>query len=309
MSDSQSDLSSKLVSAGQRLIADITRQLDSDAWVIINNFSVSSVEKVYDAAALRHCASLLEDIIAAFESTEEMTIRILGRAHIEAFLFGSYIHFGGVEAIRTVRLSEDTSQTTMRTELEAWDEWLERSIKKNVQRGKKVRESRTQIELRRKGGLTAKEREHLTEPHVPRANFRREAVANLTQGISNDDSVEFGVSHAVAWLSENGPKLGFATERFDPLYHLYRAYSAIGPHPNISVYESYVVRNERKTFIRTAAKPLRSIAWHVLLDSVVSTAQLAEWILEPCMNGETFANEVLRSFKASEDNFQGWRPQ
>jgi len=309
MSEPPVDWSSQLVLEGFRLVDEVSQRLNSDGWAIVNNSSASSIEKVYVAAALRHCTSLLEEVITAFADSLEMTLRILGRAHIEAFLYGAYIHFGGIEAIRTLRLSEDTSQKTIHQELVEWDKFLSRTIKHNVTRGKKVSEVRSQIELHRPGGLTAKEREHLAEPHVPRPTFRKEAIAHLGSGIENDESVEFGVFHVVSWLSENGPILGFATERFDPLYHLYRAYSSIGPHPNLSVYESYVLRDRKRTFIRTTAKPLRSIAFNVLLDSVVSTAQLAEWILDPDSDGSSIAGEVRRKFEGAEDNYQGWKPK
>lgn len=309
MDELQVEWSSELVLESSRLIADISQRLDSDEWVVINNSSASSIEKVYVAAALRHCASLLEEVISAFNNSAEMTLRILGRSHIEAFLYGAYIHFGGIAAIRMIRMSEDTSQKTMHDELVEWDKFLSRTIKKNTKRGKKVGEVRAQIEIHRPGGLTAKEREQLAEPHVPRPTYRKEAIAHLGRGLETEETVEFGVFHAVSWLSEQGPILGFATERFDPLYHLYRAYSSIGPHPNLSVYESYVLRDQKKTFIRTTAKPLKSIAFNVLLDSVVSTAQLAEWILDPDSNGTSLAGEVRRRFEGAEDNYQGWKPK
>lgn len=40
----------------------------------------------------------------------ELGVRILGRAHVEAWLTGTYLHFGGQDALR--RIAEDTLRET-----------------------------------------------------------------------------------------------------------------------------------------------------------------------------------------------------
>lgn len=70
--------------------------------MIINNGSESARHRLYDAAALRHTCSLLRSIARSALDEDEFAIRILGRAHVEAWLTGIYLHFGGNAAIERI---------------------------------------------------------------------------------------------------------------------------------------------------------------------------------------------------------------
>lgn len=79
---------------------------------------------LYDGAALRNCCRLLYEIEVAAAAGLELSVRMLGRAHMEAWLVALYIHFGGYEAL--LRVAQDARHSLEGIELEArqFDEWL-----------------------------------------------------------------------------------------------------------------------------------------------------------------------------------------
>ena len=91
------------------LLEEIDEALSSDAWAILNVPTPERVHLQYDAAALRHCAALLEEIEAAARRGRELSVRVLARTHIEAFLYALYIHFGGYDAV--MRIQQDTRRS------------------------------------------------------------------------------------------------------------------------------------------------------------------------------------------------------
>jgi hypothetical protein len=91
-----------LADGARRLLAEVDTALCGSAFGILNNQTPGTIHRYYDAAALRHCCLLLRDIEICSEAGQEMTVRILGRVFMEAWLVALYIHFGGYEALRRV---------------------------------------------------------------------------------------------------------------------------------------------------------------------------------------------------------------
>jgi hypothetical protein len=79
---------------------------------------------LYDGAALRHCCRLLYEIEVAAAAGLELSVRMLGRAHMEAWLVALYLHFGGYQAL--LKVAQDARHSLEGIELEArqFDEWL-----------------------------------------------------------------------------------------------------------------------------------------------------------------------------------------
>jgi hypothetical protein len=82
----------------QALLAEIAAVLATDRWVLLRTASTTN-RKIHSAATLRHVCTLLEDIADVVEKGREAALRVLGRAHLEAWLIGMYIAFGGDEAV------------------------------------------------------------------------------------------------------------------------------------------------------------------------------------------------------------------
>lgn len=80
--------------------------MSSDAWAILDSGTNGRLQRLYDAAALRHCAALLAEIETAARAGLELGVRVLFRTHLEAFLLALYVHFGGPSALE--RVAQDT---------------------------------------------------------------------------------------------------------------------------------------------------------------------------------------------------------
>lgn len=94
--------SEDLIQLGSELIIEINRELKSDRWAITNHGSENQKYLTYNAASLRQCVRLLEELMFAAQNSQEMTLRIVGRAHIESFIYGLYLHHGGYPALERI---------------------------------------------------------------------------------------------------------------------------------------------------------------------------------------------------------------
>jgi hypothetical protein len=104
------EVAERLIKAATLLFLEIDVVLSSNRWVIINNGSDDTNHRLYDAAALRHVAALLRDLIICAEAGQELATRVLSRTHVEAWLYAVYLHFGGSDALK--RVVEDTRYGT-----------------------------------------------------------------------------------------------------------------------------------------------------------------------------------------------------
>jgi hypothetical protein len=96
----------------------------SDRWAILDRGSEHVTWLLYDGAALGHCCRLLYEMEIAAAARLELAVRLLARAHLEAWLTGLYIHYGGFEAVE--RVAQDTHYSLEATDNEASevDKWL-----------------------------------------------------------------------------------------------------------------------------------------------------------------------------------------
>ena len=83
------------------LLREVDEAFDSDKWAILDCGREHVTWLLYDGAALRHCCRLLYEIEVAAAACLELSVRLLGRAHLEAWLVALYVHFGGYEANTT----------------------------------------------------------------------------------------------------------------------------------------------------------------------------------------------------------------
>jgi hypothetical protein len=106
------------------LLGEVDEAFNSDRWAILDSRRQHATWLLYDGAALRHCCRLLYEIEVAATAGLELSVRMLGRAHMEAWLVALYIHFGGYEAL--LRVAQDARHSLEGIELEArqFDAWL-----------------------------------------------------------------------------------------------------------------------------------------------------------------------------------------
>lgn len=67
------------------LLGEVDEAFSSDRWAILTGRE-HATWLLYDGAALRHCCRLLYEIEVAAAAGLELSVRMLGRAHMEAWL-------------------------------------------------------------------------------------------------------------------------------------------------------------------------------------------------------------------------------
>ena len=106
------------------LLDEVDEAFSSDRWAILDAGRQRATWLLYDGAALRHCCRLLYEIEVAAAAGLELSIRMLGRAHMEAWLVALYIHFGGYEALLKVAQDARHSLEGIEREARQFDDWL-----------------------------------------------------------------------------------------------------------------------------------------------------------------------------------------
>lgn len=160
--------SDELAAAAKRLLDEADAALSGSHFAIINRHTPGTLHRYYDAAALRHCCHLLTEIETAADAGQEMTVRVLGRAFIEAWLTALYIHFGGDEALE--RVAQDTLHQVKLSDndLKEFDQRLQRDKDKATARAAKIRHDNAGI-ARRNAANPAQPATPLgDEPYIPR---------------------------------------------------------------------------------------------------------------------------------------------
>ena len=231
-----------LVSIGKELITEIDAELSSDRWAIWNGGSRNQKYLIYNAASLRNCAKLLDELMIAANGSREMTLRILGRAHIESFIYGLYLHHGGYEALVRIMAAAKDLNLRLANALDQWNKWLEAEISRRELQLEKVR--RYNESLRERNLLYDVDQQIplLDEPRLPRANYARINLDELRDSPKDVDPQALSVIDVIHLLTRLGRAKGFSRESFIPIYHVYRVLSSVGPHLGMSSQFGPIVR-------------------------------------------------------------------
>jgi hypothetical protein len=288
------------------LLAEIDDALSSDAWAIIDTGTDHCFHRLYDAAALRHCAALLAEIEAVARAGHELATRVLIRTHIEAFLFALYIHFGGIEAVKKIAQDTLSSVAATHNDFVAWDEWLEREKKRTTEARDKIRRNN---EANSKWNA-----EHPDEP--PRPIFDEPYVPQLSPtGVDLSDAIaDFGeleaeslpVRTVVEALTRWGPEKGFGRESFTPMYHIYRVLSGGSLHLTLSVLDAYFLPGG---FVRTLPVQLSpSMLKDGWVTALYGTAFLAGWVLGDTSSTTSVSNFLRNRLEPDPSGGRGWAP-
>ena len=280
--------------------------LSADRWAIINR-SESTQHRLYDAAALRHACALLRSIARAALDEDELTVRILGRAHIEAWLTGIYLHFGGHDALQ--RIAADTLKETQTTNdaLKNYDEDLRRAKDRARERFAKIRADNEGKARWNAQHPDQPPRPLIDEPYIPQ---QPEAGIDLSPRIADFDGINaqgLGLSEIADALTKLGPEHGFARENFTRPYLFYRFTSAAAAHPTLHVYDSYFEKPGR--FWHTTDQPTGpSIIHATWITALYSTALHAGWVLHDASQPVPVADELRARLQPDPTSTKGWSP-
>lgn len=153
------------------LLAEIDAILSSNAWVIYDQGEVSTKVKAYGAASLRHSARLTREIMDAVSQNQELTLRILGRAQIEALLFGLYVHYGGAYALGKMAGDLRQANETLIDEFRRWNRWLVRERFRTLRLTRRLEKQNAKIYMKNLVAGVEKQIPLRELPYVPRPSY------------------------------------------------------------------------------------------------------------------------------------------
>lgn len=272
-------------SAGvERLLAEVADAMASEHWVIRSDpDDPVATHRLFDGASLRHCCRLLSEIEHAVQAEQEFAVRLLGRAHLEAWFYGMYIHFGGPAAI--ARIAEDTLADMEVTDrdLKQFDARLAAEKKEARRRLRKVREANEGIARSNADRPDEPQKLLHDEPYVPKLG---PGTVDLSERIrkraGGTPAERLPLRTLVDALTEMAPQMQFGRESLRPVYHIYRFLSAAAPHPTIDLYDDYLVYDEDfepGDIVPISDAPTTSLVKPTRFFSLYTTAFLAEYVL------------------------------
>jgi hypothetical protein len=299
-----SPTSEELADGARRLLAEVDAALGGSAFAILNRQTRSTVYRYYDAAALRHCCRLLEDIEQCSAAGQEMTVRILARVFIEAWLTALYLHFGDFE-----RVAQETVYQVKHTHdgLRGFDAKLVEGQRKARRRAKRV--DRANVDLTRWNEDNPSQPPKPLHPKPYISQLRPTGIdvsRRFTQDLKGTQARHLPLSEITARLTELGPVKGFAMETFEPLYLMFRIFSGGSTHVNLNVYDAYY--QPGPGFDRAAVHPINgdSMAMAVRFNALYCTAFLAGWVLSDAGVSAPVATELRQRYEPDPTGRPAW---
>lgn len=299
--------SEEIADGAQRLLTEVNAALSGNAFAIINRQTRATVHRYYDAAALRHCCQLLKDIELCSAAGQEMTVRILARTFIEAWLTALYLHFGGHEALE--RIAQDTVHQVQLTDkdLKEFDARLRQAKKTARRKLKTVATTNAGITRWNTSNPSQPSKRLHDEPYVPQLTPTGIDISRrLTQDLKDIKPRRLPLTEITDRLTELGPDKGFAQETFRPLYTYYRIFSAGSAHANLNVYDAYF--QPGRTFDHAAAQPASMLTMPVRLTALYCTAFLAGWVLPDAGVPAPIATELRNRYEPDPSGQASWTP-
>jgi hypothetical protein len=288
------------------LLGEVDEAFSSDRWAILDTHRQHATWLLYDGAALRHCCRLLYEIEVAAAAGLELSVRMLGRAHMEAWLVALYIHFGGYEAL--LKVAQDARHSLEGIELEArqFDEWLAAEKTAARKSGGKVATTNGGIAQWNEKNPDVPPKPLLDEPYVPQLSPAGLDLSSLIEGFGPHEAQGLSVSEIVDTLTKWGPEKGFSRESFRPIYLIYRTLSAIGTHASMHILGTYFVPGG---FIRIGPMPVNgSASDSVRVTSLHGTAFLAGRVLGERGIPAPAADEICDWLKPDPSGRAAWAP-
>jgi hypothetical protein len=297
--------STQLTANTALLLIEADNALSADRWAIINR--ESTLHRLYDAAALRHVGALLRSIARAALDEDELTVRILGRAHMEAWLTGIYLHFGGRDALQRIAADTLHETTIINNALKEYDEELRKAKSEARRKTEKTRADNVGKAQWNAQHPDEPPRPLLDQPYIPQ---QQEIGIDLGPRIADFTGIQaksLSLRQIADALTKLGPKHGFARENFTQPYLLYRLTSGASVHPTLHVYDSYF--EQPGHFFHTTEQPTgHSAIDSTWINALYSTALHVGWVLHDAGQPAPVADELRARLQPHPTNTKGWSP-
>jgi len=292
-----------------RLLTEVEDAFASDRWAILDRGSEHVTWLLYDGAALRHCCRLLYEMEIAAAARLELAVRLLARAHLETWLTGLYIHYGGFEAVE--RVAQDTRYALEATDHEArlFDQWLTAEQKSARKRARKVEQANKGMSQWNKANPEGPAKAMLDEPYVPQLQPTGLDLSDRIAAFGDYEARSLPVSEIVDALTKLAPEKAFGRESFRPLYLIYRVLSTIGAHASLNILEAYLNPGPSGRFIRIAPLPANgSMIDNARITALHGTAFLASAVLGEQGSPTPVADEIRAWLMPDPTGRAAWAP-
>ncbi len=208
------------------------------------------------------------------------------------------------------RIAQDTKDSNVRTlnELKRWRQELERERKRAETKLARARKQNEGIRNRNAANPDEPPIPLVEEREPPRVTNAKEELGDLESALPDVEPRALPIANLIPMLTRMAREQGFGTERFDPVYHVYRLISAVGPHPTLYVYAAYVdLDHPGSAFDRTRAWPEPADSGNqTLFNAVYSTAFLAEYVVSGNGGDSHVASELRRAYEPDAADPRGW---
>ena len=228
------------------------------------------------------------------------------RAHLEAWLTGLYIHYGGFDAV--TRVAQDTRYhlEAASNEAAAFDEWLVGERRSARRSARKVQQANQGIQKWNEANPHLPAKPLHTAPYVPQLQPTGIDLSDRIADFGACQARQLPISELVDLLTKLGKEKGFGNESFRPLYLIYRVLSAIGMHSTLNILDAYFVPGG---FIRIAPGPVNgSIIDTARITALHSTAFLACAVLGDHGCPAPVAEEIRDRFAPDPSGRSAWTP-
>ncbi len=284
------------------LVEEVDMLLSSPRWRLLRQSSTIS-HHAHAAAALRHAAALLIDVVDAAERGREAALRVLGRAHLEAWLVGMYVMAFGDEALADIEAGYIKAISAQHNRLADYDEQLQREIKKAKAQNKRIRAANKHAERWNEAHPHEEPKPLVEEVPVPmRTAVDLDLERALGGGAPAEEVSPLALAGIVARLNEYGRAQEGPDAVFDMVYDLgYRGLSTLGAHPTLWVLNAYLDFSETSTMVGTVAQMgAASMAGAVLNTAVMLTAALSEKVIALKGDEAPIASSVSARYRIEE---------
>ena len=185
-----------------------------------------------------------------------------------------------------------------------WDAWLRNERKQKRQKLDKVRSANAAKEEWNTEHPEGPVRIPVDEPYVPQLSVTGVDLSQVIGEFGGLEPASLSVRSVVDALTKWGPERGFAQERFDPMYHIYRKLSSTSVHFTLDILEEYVVR---AGFVRTLPTVGDiSILEAALPVAMYLTAFLAGWVLGDAGSRTVVSTFLRNQLEPAPDGSRPW---
>jgi hypothetical protein len=284
------------------LVEEVNMLLSSPRWRLLRQSSTVN-HHAHAAAALRHVGALLIDIVEAAKRRREAALRVLSRAHLEAWIVGMYVMAFGDEALADIEAGYVKAISAQQNRLADYNKQLQRDIKKAKAQNKRIRAANKHAERWNEAHPHEEPKPLVEEVPVPmRTAVDLDLDRALGGGAPADEVSPLALAGIVARLNQYGRAQEGPDAVFDMVYDLgYRGLSTLGAHSTLWVLKAYLDFSERSTMVGTVAQMAApSMAGSALNTGVMLTAALSQKVIALKGDEAPVASSVSARYRIEE---------